>query len=290
MHGAREYYFNILNREEQNMYDEIDTKLVVKCSIIGVIILFVIITLFASFKSVPTGYVGVKTQFGKVQGDMLNEGINFKIPYIEKIVLMDCRTKKVEIDNGAASKDLQDVNLKVAVNYSVNKDYANRLYQTVGVDYEAVVVNPAILESIKSVTAKYTAEELITKRQEVSALMYETLTNKLQDRGFTIVDLSITDLAFSDAYNQAIEQKQVAQQNAQKAQYELEKARVENEKKVENAKAEAEVMKLQNQEITDKTLKLKELEIKEALINKWDGKYPTTMLGDKSNVLFGIGD
>ena len=203
---------------------------------------------------------------------------------------MDCRTKKVEIDNGAASKDLQDVNLKVAVNYSVNKDYANRLYQTVGVDYEAVVVNPAILESIKSVTAKYTAEELITKRQEVSALMYETLTNKLQDRGFTIVDLSITDLAFSDAYNQAIEQKQVAQQNAQKAQYELEKARVENEKKVENAKAEAEVMKLQNQEITDKTLKLKELEIKEALINKWDGKYPTTMLGDKSNVLFGIGD
>jgi len=165
-----------------------------------------------------------------------------------------------------------------------------KLYQTVGVDYEAVVVNPAILESVKSVTAKYTAEELITKRQEVSALMYETLTNKLQHRGFTIVDLSITDLAFSDAYNQAIEQKQVAQQNAQKAQYELEKARVENEKKVENAKAEAEVMKLQNQEITDKTLKLKELEIKETLINKWDGKYPTTMLGDSSNVLFGIGN
>ena len=272
------------------MYDDLDYGKVVKYSIIGVIIVFIIITLFASFKSVPTGYVGVKTQFGKVQGDMLNEGINFKIPYIEKIVLMDCRTKKVEVDNGAASKDLQDVNLKVAVNYSINKDYANTLYQTVGVDYEAVVVNPAILESIKSVTAKYTAEELITKRQEVSALMYETLTNKLQHRGFTIVDLSITDLAFSDAYNQAIEQKQVAQQNAQKAQYELEKAKVENEKKVENAKAEAEVMKLQNQEITDKTLKLKELEIKEALINKWDGKYPTTMLGDSSNVLFGIGN
>ena len=152
------------------------------------------------------------------------------------------------------------------------------------------MVSPAILESIKSVTAKYTAEELITKRQEVSGLMFETLSTRLKNRGFTIVDLSITDLNFSDAYNQAIEQKQVAQQNAQKAQYELEQAKVENERKIENAKAEAEVMKLQNQEITDKTLKLKELEIKDALIKKWDGKYPTTMLGDSSNVLFGIGD
>lgn len=265
-------------------------KMVVKYSIIGVIVLFLIITLCSSFKTVPTGYVGVKTQFGKVQGDMLNEGINFKVPYIEKIVLIDCRTKKVEVNNGAASKDLQDVNLKIVVNYSVNKDYANKLYQSVGVDYEAVVVSPAILESIKSVAAKYTAEELITKRQEVSGLMFETLSVRLKDRGFTIVDLSITDLNFSDAYNQAIEQKQVAQQNAQKAQYELEQAKVENERKIENAKAEAEVMKLQNQEITDKTLKLKELEIKDALIKKWDGKYPTTMLGDSSSVLFGIGD
>lgn len=265
-------------------------KMVVKYSIISVIALFLIITLCCSFKTVPTGYVGVKTQFGKVQGDMLNEGINFKIPYVEKIVLMDCRTKKVEVTNSAASKDLQDVSLVVVVNYSVSKDYANKLYQTVGVDYEAVVVNPAILESIKSVTAKYTAEELITKRQEVSGLMFEALHDRLNDRGFTIVDLSITDLNFSDAYNQAIEQKQVAQQNAQKAQYELEQAKVENEKKIENAKAEAEVMRLQNQEITDKTLDLKRLEIQEALIKKWDGKYPTTMLGDGSNVLFGIGD
>lgn len=269
---------------------EFDSRKIVKYSIIGVIILFLIITLFSSFKSVPTGFVGVKTQFGKVQGDMLNEGINFKIPYIEKIVLMDCRTKKVEVNNGAASKDLQDVDLKVAVNYGVDKKSANTLYQTVGVDYEAIIVNPAILESIKSVTAKYTAEELITKRQEVSTLMFETLTTRLQNRGFTIVDLSITDLNFSAAYNQAIEQKQVAQQNAQKAQYELEKARVENQRKIENAKAEAEVMKLQNREITNKTLKLKELEIKEALIEKWNGQYPTTMLGDKSNILFGIGN
>ena len=81
-------------------------KMVVKYSIISVIVLFLIITLCSSFKTVPTGYVGVKTQFGKVQGDMLNEGINFKVPYIEKIVLIDCRTKKVEVNNGAASKDL----------------------------------------------------------------------------------------------------------------------------------------------------------------------------------------
>ena len=269
---------------------EKSTKKFLKVGGLIFIILFVIITIFSSFKTIPTGYVGVKTRFGKVQTTMLNEGINFKLPYIEKIVKIDCRTKKIEVNNGAASKDLQDVSLNVVVNYGVKKDYANKLYQDVGVDYENILVTPAILESIKSVTARYTAEELITNRSEVSAMMIEALVNKLEGKGFTIIDLSITDLNFSDAYNQAIENKQVAQQNAQKAQYELEQAKVENEKKIENAKTEAEVMQLQNQQITENTLKLKELEIKEKLINKWNGSFPNTMLGNDTNAIFNMGN
>lgn len=246
---------------------------------IGVIIVIAIV-LLSSITTVPTGYVGVKTKFGKVQDDVINEGLNLKTPFIEKIVKIDCRTKKIENQNSSASKDLQDVNINVAVNYNVNKDNANKLYQEVGKNYEDVLVNPAILESIKTATAQYTAEELITKRKEVSNLMQETLKSKLEDRGVNIVDLSITDLNFSDAYNQAIESKQVAQQNAQKAQYELEQAKIDNEKKIENAKTETEVMALQNQQVTENTLKLKELEIQQKMIEKWEGQLPTTSLSD----------
>ena len=252
---------------------------------IGFIIGFLLIILISSITTVPTGYVGVKTKFGKVQEDVINEGLNLKTPFIEKIVKIDCRTKKIESETGSASKDLQDVKIKVAVNYNVNKDNANKLYQEVGIDYENILVNSSILESIKAVTAQYTAEELITKRQEVSTLMQETLRNKLENRGFNIVGLSITDLTFSEAYNQAIEKKQVAQQNAQKAQYELEQAKIENEKKIENAKAEAEVMRQQNAQITDNTLKLKELEVQEKLVEKWNGQLPTTSLGDNIPML-----
>ena len=255
---------------------------------IGFTIGFLLIVLISSITTVPTGYVGVKTKFGKVQEDVINEGLNLKTPFIEKIVKIDCRTKKIESENSSASKDLQDVNIKVAVNYNVNKDNANKLYQEVGKEYEEVLVNPAILESIKTVTAQYTAEELITKRQEVSSLMQETLKNKLENRGFNIVDLSITDLNFSEAYNQAIEKKQVAQQNAQKAQYELEQAKIDNEKKIENAKAESEVMALQNQQVTENTLKLKALEIQQEMISKWNGQLPTTVTGDVST-LFSLG-
>lgn len=247
--------------------------------IIGIVVLIVII-LFASITTVPTGYVGVKTRFGEVQNDVIQEGLNTKAPFIEKIVKIDCRTKKSELESNSASKDLQDVNLKVAINYNVNKSNANKLYQEVGVDYEKIIVQPAILESIKAVTAQYTAEELITNRQEVSNLMKDKLKEKLEGKGFNIVDLSITDLNFSDAYNKAIEEKQVAQQNAQKAEYELEQAKIDNEKKIENAKTEAEVMALQNEQITENTLKLRALEIQQQLIEKWNGQLPTTMLND----------
>ena len=240
----------------------------------GVVILLIVV--FASMTTVPTGYVGVKTRFGKVQEDVIQEGLNTKAPFIESIVKIDCRTKKVETESNTASKDLQDVNLKVAVNYNVNKETANTLYREVGSNYEEVIVNPSILESIKSVTAQYTAEELITKRAEVSNKMQETLKNKIENRGFNIVDFNITDLNFSDAYSQAIEKKQVAEQEAKQAEYELQKAKVENERKIAEAEANAKVMEVQNASTTENAIKLKELEIQKAFIEKWNGQLPTT--------------
>ena len=252
----------------------------IKKAIIILVIFLLFITLLKSFQSVPTGYVGIKTRFGKVSNDVIQEGLNFKIPYIEKIVLMDCRTQKSEVDSSTASKDLQEVSLNVAVNYNVNRDTSYELYRQVGINYESIIISPAILESVKSITAQYTAEELITKRAEVSNKMEETLKEKIEARGFNVVDFNITDLDFSAAYNQAIEKKQVAEQQAKQAEYELQKSKIENEKKIAEAEANAKVMQVQDATTTENALKLKELEIQKAAIEKWNGVLPSTMASD----------
>ena len=255
-------------------------KNIISKIIIIILIIILLVTLKNSFQSVPTGYVGIKTRFGKVSEDVIQEGLNLKIPYIEKIVLMDCRTQKAEIATSTASKDLQEVSLKIAVNYNVSKATAHELYRQVGINYESIIISPAILESVKSVTAQYTAEELITKRAEVSNGMEATLKEKIESRGFDVVDFNITDLDFSAAYNQAIEKKQVAEQEAKQAEYELQKAKINNEKKIAEAEANAKVMQIQDATTTENALKLKEIEIQKAAIEKWDGILPSTMSGD----------
>lgn len=262
---------------------------IVKYVLLAIIVIFLIITFFNSFKTIPTGFVGVKTRFGQVQDTMLNEGLNLKVPFIEKIVLMDCRTQKTEYTMEASSKDLQKIsNFKIAINYNITSDTANKLYRSVGVDYKTIIVEPAIQEAMKATVANYTAEELITKRNEVSAFAFEALYNKLQDKGIQITSLNIVDLSFSAEFDAAVEQKQIVEQETQKAQYELEKAKVENEKKIENAKAEAEVMATQNAQITDNYLRLKEIENQKAMIEKWNGQLPTTMTGSDVSSIFNV--
>lgn len=268
---------------------DLSRKAIITLWIIGGVIAVVAIVLIASITTVPTGSVGIKVRFGAVQDEVIAEGLNFKAPFIEKIVKIDCKTKKIETSSESSTKDMQTVNATIVVNYNVLKDTANKLYQTVGKEYEDILIKPAMLESIKSAMAQYTAEELITKRADTSDKILETLKAKLDGKGFEITGFNLTNVSFSEAYNNAIEAKAVAQQATEKAKAELEKAQIDNEKKIENAKADAEVMKYQNKEITDKTLALKELEIKEQLIKKWSGNFPSTMLSDNIAGLFNLG-
>lgn len=262
---------------------------IVKYILLAIIVIFLIITFFNSFKTIPTGFVGVKTRFGQVQDTMLNEGLNLKIPFIEKIVLMDCRTQKTEYTMEASSKDLQKIsNYKIAINYNITKDTANQLYKSVGVDYKNIIVEPAIQSVMKDSVANFTAEELITKRSEVAQFALDRLTEKFQNSGITLTGLDILDLSFSEEFDTAVEQKQIVEQETQKAQYELEKARVENQKKIENAQADAEVMAAQNSQITDNYLRLKEIENQKAMIEKWNGQLPTTMTGSDVSSIFNV--
>ena len=267
---------------------EILKNTIIRNIIIGILLIFIIITLISSLTTVPTGFVGVKTRFGQVQDTTIQEGLNLKLPFVEKIVKMDCRTQKTEYTMEASSKDLQKIsNFKVAINYNVSKETANQLYKEVGVDYKSVIVEPAIQEAMKATIANYTAEELITKRNEVSAFALNSLFDKLQDKGIQLTSLNILDLSFSEEFDKAVEEKQIVEQETQKAQYELEKAKVENEKKIENAKADAEVMKQQNLQITEQYLRLKEIENQKAMIDKWTGQLPTIMT-DGSNLLLNM--
>lgn len=221
----------------------------------------------ASCKVVPTGHTGVVTRFGAVNGNILSEGLHFTAPFITNVKKIDNRVVRVDVDVNSASKDLQTVSSTISVNYRVNPLSSADLYKNVGTAYEETIVRPAVQEITKAIAAQFTAEELITKRQSVGDLMAEALTEKISPYGMSIEVFNIINFDFSDEFNRAIEAKQTAQQEALKAEQDLQRVKVEAEQKVVQAQADAETYKLQNQEITDKTLILKYLE-------KWDGKLP----------------
>ena len=127
---------------------------------------------------------------------------------------------------------MQTVNITIVLNYNINKDTANQLYREVGTDYENIIISPAILESVKAVMAQYTAEELVGKRSEISAMILEALFNKVNDNGINISEFNITNVNFSDAFNQAIEAKAVKQQEVEAAKADLEKQKIQNEKEI----------------------------------------------------------
>ena len=244
------------------------------------IVIFAITTIFDCFTVVNSGEVGLKVRFGQVQDTQIEEGLNFKIPIVEDIVTVNIKVQKSEVETSAASKDLQDISTKIAVNYRVDGTKASQLYKTIGNSYDEKVLEPAIQESIKAVISNYTAEEVITKRSEVSIKCMEVLQEKVDKYGLVVDNFNIINFNFSAEYSKAIEEKQVAEQEVLKAKQELEKTKIEADQKIAAAKAEAEALKLQKEEITEDLLELRRIEAELKAIEKWDGKLPTYNLGD----------
>jgi len=241
-------------------------------TVLGILLLF---TMFAPFTIITAGYKGVVVQLGAVKPIVLSEGIHGKVPIIQSIELIDCRIQKEEVDASAASKDLQQIQAKIAVNFRVKGEMAAELYKNVGETYPSTIIAPAIQESMKSITARYTAEELITKRQDVSTEVKAILDTKVEPYGIIIDNFNIVNFAFSETFNQAIEQKQTAQQNAMKAQNDLERVKYEAQQKVTTAQAEADALKAQKEQITPELLQLRQIEVQSKAIEKWNGVMPT---------------
>ena len=149
--------------------------------IICIIALVFLILLSESVTTIKSGEVGIRVRFGKVVEKRTQEGINFTIPFIERIEKLNVKVQKTEVKTSSSSKDLQEVDMSIAVNYRIDNNKAIELYKTVGTGYVEIVLEPAIEESIKAVTSKYTAEELITNRSEVSQKCMEELSKKVEN-------------------------------------------------------------------------------------------------------------
>ncbi len=246
----------------------------------GAIALAALVLLVSSFTIVQPGHVGVLLRLGAVQEGVLSEGFHIITPFITNVVQLSVRTAIAEVPSSAASRDLQTIQASVAVNYSVIPVSAAWLYQTVGLGYETVIVMPAIQESVKAATAQYSAEELITKRQDVSAVIKSELETKLTHYGLKIEALNITSLDFSEEYNIAIEAKQTAQQQALKAEQDLTRIKIEAQQQVEQAKARAEATRAEADaqayaiEKLQQQLQMSEQYIRYQTIQRWDGKLP----------------
>ena len=291
-------------------------KKIAKIVALAIAALLVVILLGDSFATVPVGSTGILLTFGKVEdGKALSEGLHIKLPLVQRIVSMDNRVKKLELNTEAFSKDIQTVSATLAVNYRLQAEKSFAIYKTHGTQYEQNIIVPATHEVLKSVCAQYTAEELISKRAESSDMMRDELDGKLSGMGITVTDFNIIDFDFSDEFINAVEAKQVAEQVKKKAATENETAiaQAEREKQVsiKQSEAEAERVRIEAEAQAQSTLIAAQAQadavklaadaeayrmqnegkyVSDSLIDKilaenWDGKLPNVVGGDVKGIL-----
>ena len=229
----------------------------------------ILIGLVASVETVGAGERGVLLNRSAVQDDIKQPGWHLITPFVQNIVTMDVQTRKVEVAADSASKDLQSVSATVALNFYPDPSSVNELYRDVGKDYEERIIAPALQEAVKSATSKFTAEELITKRPEVGTKIREVLKERLDKNHIVVEEFSIVNFAFSSEFNNAIEAKQTAEQNAQKAENDLKRIEVEAQQTIEKAKADAESIRIQGAALRENPA-LVDLKA----VEKWNGVLP----------------
>ena len=279
--------------------DEITTMdtIVHRGRIVAAALVVVIALIFAisCFSFVPTGHTGVVTLFGKVEDYTLDSGVHFKNPFA-RVIKMDNRIQKESVELSCFSSDIQEVEVVFTLNYQISKEYAMNIYKTIGKNYFDTAVSPIITESVKTVAARYTAEDLINKRNELAMAIETDMKEKLLIFNIELVSTSIEDMDFTDAFTNAVEEKQVAAQNKLKAETEAAQrvAEAEAEAQIRRVTAEAEAYEIlqraeaeaqANQKlaesITDRLIEYRYYEV-------WDGKLPQMVMGESTTPMVQI--
>ena len=261
----------------------------------ALVIIITLIFAISCFSFVPTGHTGVVTLFGKVENYTLDSGIHFKNPFA-RVIKMDNRIQKESVELSCFSSDIQEVEVVFTLNYQISKEYAMNIYKTIGKNYFDTAVSPIITESVKTVAARYTAEDLINKRNELAMTIEADMKEKLLAFNIELVSTSIEDMDFTDAFTNAVEEKQVAAQNKLKAETEAAQRVVEAEAEAEirrvtaeaeayeilqRAEAEAQANQKLAESITDRLIEYRYYEV-------WDGKLPQMVMGESTTPMVQI--
>ena len=261
----------------------------------ALVIIIALIFAISCFSFVPTGHTGVVTLFGKVEDYTLDSGVHFKNPFA-RVIKMDNRIQKESVELSCFSSDIQEVEVVFTLNYQISKEYAMNIYKTIGKNYFDTAVSPIITESVKTVAARYTAEDLINKRNELAMAIETDMKEKLLIFNIELVSTSIEDMDFTDAFTDAVEAKQVAAQNKLRAETEAAQRVVEAEAEaqirrvtaeaeayeiLQRAEAEAQANQKLAESITDRLIEYRYYEV-------WDGKLPQMVMGESTTPMVQI--
>lgn len=283
---------------------------VAKVVITSLALILLLFTITGSFYTVDAGEKAVVLRFGAIQGEY-GEGLHFKAPFIDNVVLFDTRVVKTQVRASSYSKDAQVIEMNVSINYRIGKS-ASDIYKNIGVDYANTVIAPAIQNSVKQVIAQYDAQTLLDGYGNATRDITDDLTTQLKEFGIAVVAVNIVNHDYSTAFEQSVEAKQLAIQSALKAENDLRRIEIEAQQKVAQANAtaqanilqgesegqallarnraqaesnlllarsQAEALRLQKQEITPDLLRLRSIEVELAYANRWDGALPKTIMG-----------
>lgn len=261
----------------------------------ALVVIIALIFAISCFSFVPTGHTGVITLFGKVEDYTLDSGVHFKNPFA-RVIKMDNRIQKESVELSCFSSDIQEVEVVFTLNYQISKEYAMNIYKTIGKNYFDTAVSPIITESVKTVAARYTAEDLINKRNELAMAIETDMKEKLLIFNIELVSTSIEDMDFTDAFTDAVEAKQVAAQNKLRAETEAAQRVVEAEAEaqirrvtaeaeayeiLQRAEAEAQANQKLAESITDRLIEYRYYEV-------WDGKLPQMVMGESTTPMVQI--
>ena len=261
----------------------------------ALVVVIALIFAISCFSFVPTGHTGVVTLFGKVEDYTLDSGVHFKNPFA-RVIKMDNRIQKESVELSCFSSDIQEVEVVFTLNYQISKEYAMNIYKTIGKNYFDTAVSPIITESVKTVAAGYTAEDLINKRNELAMAIETDMKEKLLIFNIELVSTSIEDMDFTDAFTDAVEAKQVAAQNKLRAETEAAQRVVEAEAEaqirrvtaeaeayeiLQRAEAEAQANQKLAESITDRLIEYRYYEV-------WDGKLPQMVMGESTTPMVQI--
>ena len=249
----------------------------------GGIFLLLLAIIFRPFTIVNAGERGVIMKFGKVQNQVLDEGIHPILPIVTSVKRLSVRVQQNTFQSDAASKDLQKITTELAVNWHIDPIGANKVFQQVGDEQQIItgIITPAVSEVLKAETSKKTAEEIITLRTQLKEEIDSNLKKRLATYGLIVDDVSLVNFAFSPEFSKAIEAKQIAEQEAKQAEFSAKKATQEAQAEINRAKGQAEAQRLQRQTLTAPLLQ-------QQAIEKWDGHFPTVMGGNGTLPLINI--